>query len=61
MERVERMHWHLLVERLWSPETSTLADSETPQTGTAKQRAQFTVARRKAREALDSFFPPDEE
>lgn len=55
------MHWQLLVERLWSPDTSALANSRTPTTGSAKDKAQFHAARAQARKALDSYFPPDEE
>ena len=54
------MHWHLLIERMWSPETAVLANSEIP-AGNAKERTRFAKQRAEAQRAIASFFPPDEE
>ena len=61
MERVERMHWHLLIERMWSPDTAALANSPTPEGVSAKDKARFAKQRAQAQRAIETFFPPDEE
>ena len=62
MDRVERMHWQLLVERVYHPETAQLAASQIPTKGlSAKDRAQFHVARANAQQAIATLFPPDED
>lgn len=55
------MHWFLLVERMWSPETAALANSPTPQGVSARDKARFAKQRAAAQQAIHSYFPPDEE
>lgn len=55
------MHWHLLIERMWSPDTAVVANSPTPERVSAKDKARFAIQRAEAQRAIASFFPPDED
>lgn len=61
MERVERMHWRLIVEKYWDNDILALAHKPIPDHLTGQERIDFHKARVEAGRRLAAFFPEDEE
>jgi hypothetical protein len=60
IERVERMHWRLLVEFGWDSTLGDIAHSPIPKNFQGQDRIDFYKARADAQRRLTVFFPEDE-
>ena len=60
MERVERMHWRLLVEMAWDPMLGEVAGASIPARLSGQERIDYYKARAFAQRTLQALFPEDE-